>query len=220
MLDATIERTVPSIIVQSLRFTFQVAVVSTAINVQARFRRRVPVQIQAHSCVPALSYIGISAVQGSFRCYVRRIIVKHLPFGRRNQPAYILNTVIVERMAQRHIDIELRTKIAIRQVERMAFFTFQVRVTLGDKHRIQIIKIRIQIPDARTPDTHIITCTHILSLAELHAKRDGWHQVAEVRVKILTRSNDIFHPLHSLFIAHSRLEGEILIFQCISEISG
>ena len=60
-------------------------------------------------------------------------------------------------MAQRHIDIELRTKIAIRQVERMAFFTFQVRVTLGDKHRIQIIKIRIQIPDARTPDTHIIT---------------------------------------------------------------
>ena len=63
---------------------------------------------------------------------MRRIIVKHLPFGRRNQPAYILNTVIVERMAQRHIDIELRTKIAIRQVERMAFFTFQVRVTLGD----------------------------------------------------------------------------------------
>ena len=45
------------------------------------------------------------------RRILRRIIVKHLPFGRRNQPAYILNTVIVERMAQRHIDIELRTKI-------------------------------------------------------------------------------------------------------------
>lgn len=57
------------------------------------------------------------------------------------------------------------------------------------------------IPDARTPDTHIITDTHVLSLAELHAKRNGWHQIAEVRVKILTRSNDIFHPLHSLFIA-------------------
>ena len=68
-------------------------------------------------------------------------------------------------MTQRKIDVELGRKTAVRQVERMTLLTLQVRISLIDKHRILIIEIRIQIPDTRTPDTHIISTTQILRLS-------------------------------------------------------
>ena len=77
------------------------------------------------------------------------------------------DTIIIERMAQRKVDIEFRREIAIRQIERMAFLTLQIRIPLADKHRILIIEIRIQIPDSWTPDAHIISTTQILRLSKL-----------------------------------------------------
>ena len=77
------------------------------------------------------------------------------------------DTIIIERMAQRKVDIEFRREIAIRQIERMAFLTLQVRITLINKHRILIVKVRIQVPDSRSPNTHIISSTQILRLSKL-----------------------------------------------------
>ena len=71
------------------------------------------------------------------------------------------DTIIIERMAQRKVDIEFRREIAIRQIERMAFLTLQVRITLINKHRILIVKVRIQVPDSRSPNTHIISLSLI-----------------------------------------------------------
>ena len=82
-----------------------------------------------------------------------------------NQAADSFNSVVIERMTQRKIDVELGRKTAVRQVERMTLLTLQVRISLTDKHRILIIEIRIQIPDTRTPDTHIISTTQILRLS-------------------------------------------------------
>ena len=82
-----------------------------------------------------------------------------------NQTADSFNSIVIERMTQRKIDVELGRKTAVRQVERMTLLTLQVRISLIDKHRILIIEIRIQIPDTRTPDTHIISTTQILRLS-------------------------------------------------------
>ena len=82
-----------------------------------------------------------------------------------NQATDSFNSIVIERMTQRKIDIELGRKTAVRQVERMTFLTLQVRISLINKHRILIIEIRIQIPDTRTPDTHIISTTQILHLS-------------------------------------------------------
>ena len=82
-----------------------------------------------------------------------------------NQAADSFNSIVIERMTQRKIDVELGRKTAVRQVERMTLLTLQVRISLIDKHRILIIEIRIQIPDTRTPDTHIISTTQILRLS-------------------------------------------------------
>ena len=82
-----------------------------------------------------------------------------------NQATDSFNSIVIERMTQRKIDVELGRKTAVRQVERMTLLTLQVRISLIDKHRILIIEIRIQIPDTRTPDTHIISTTQILRLS-------------------------------------------------------
>ena len=82
-----------------------------------------------------------------------------------NQATDSFNSIVIERMTQRKIDVELGRKTAVRQVERMALLTLQIRISLTDKHRILIIEIRIQIPDTRTPDTHIISTTQILRLS-------------------------------------------------------
>ncbi len=102
----------------------------------------------------------------------------------------------------------------------MTFLTLQIRITLTDKHRVLIVKIRVQVPDTRTPDTHIITGTYVLRFADLHPQRDGRHQVTEIGMEILSRTDNIFHPLYGLFVAESRFESKVLISQRISGIGG
>ena len=82
-----------------------------------------------------------------------------------NQATDSFNSIVIERMTQRKIDVELGRKTTVRQVEQMTLLTLQIRISLTDKHRILIIEIRIQIPDTRTPDTHIISTTQILRLS-------------------------------------------------------
>jgi hypothetical protein len=45
-----------------------------------------------------------------------------------NQAADSFNSVVIERMTQRKIDVELGRKTAVRQVERMTLLTLQVRI--------------------------------------------------------------------------------------------
>ena len=81
-----------------------------------------------------------------------------------NQAADSFDSIVIERMAQREIDVELGGETAVRQIKRMTLLTLQVRISLIDKHRILIIEIRIQVPNARSPDTHIISAAEVLRL--------------------------------------------------------
>ena len=85
--------------------------------VQAHSTSRIPGSILALGYAPALTYIGIIAVEGSHRCFVRSVIVKLHPVGGRAQHADILHTVIYECMASRHMSMRLRTKSASGLVE-------------------------------------------------------------------------------------------------------
>ena len=136
-----------------------------------------------------------------------------------NQATDSFNSIVIERMTQRKIDVELGRKTAVRQVERMTLLTLQVRISLIDKHRILIIEIRIQIPDTRTPDAHIISTTQILRLAKLYAQRNGRNQITKIRMKVLTRPHQILHLLYGLLITQSRFKSKSLVFQRISGIS-
>ena len=136
-----------------------------------------------------------------------------------NQATDSFNSIVIERMTQRKIDVELGRKTAVRQVERMTFLTLQVRISLINKHRILIIEIRIQIPDTRTPDTHIISTTQILRLAKLYTQRNGRNQITKIRIKVLARTHQILHFLYSLLITQSRFKSKSLVFQRISGIS-
>ena len=145
--------------------------------------------------------------------------LKVFPLFSINQATNSFNSIVIERMTQRKINIELGCKTAIRQIERMTLFTFQIRISLIDKHRILIIEIRIQVPDTRTPNTHIISTTKILGLTEFYTQRNRRDQIAKIRAKILARTDQILHFLYSLLITKPRFKSEILIFQCISGIS-
>ena len=136
---------------QLLGRTPQIAIIATSIDVNSRFRRSVPVQIKVQSCFPALSDITVCAIQ----CTVGSFMPTFKDFS----------VFISNQAADSFNSVELGRKTAVRQVERMTLLTLQVRISLTDKHRILIIEIRIQIPDTRTPDTHIISTTQILRLS-------------------------------------------------------
>ena len=75
------------------------------------------------------------------------------------QVAHTLYSIIIEGMTQCYINVKLSCKTTITQIECMTLLTLQFRVTLSDEHRISVIKIRIQIPDTRPINTHIVSST-------------------------------------------------------------
>ena len=101
-------------------------------------------------------------------------------------------------MAQRDIDIKLHAEHTIAQVERVALFTFQIRITLADKHRVAVVKIRIQVPDTRTPDTHVVSTAQVLCLTDLDAHGYRRNKVVITGTEIRFRSDGSCQILHIL----------------------
>ena len=60
-----------------------------------------------------------------------------------NQTADSLDSIIIKGVTQRDIHVKLSTETAVSHIERMTFLTLQVRITLTDKHRVLIVKIRV-----------------------------------------------------------------------------
>ena len=100
----------------------------------------------------------------------------------------------------------------------MALFTIEVRVTLADVSRITIIKIRIQVPNTRTVNTHIITKTQVRHIRQLIADTCRRHHIIKVLVEIITSSQQIFHFLFGMLIAHTQSSGDLLHPQPITHI--
>ena len=83
----------------------------------------------------------------------------------------------------------------------MALLTVQLRITLADIGGVRIIQIRIQRPDSRTIDTHVVPQTQIGHIRQLVADRSGRHYVVEVLCEILTAAHQILHILDGMLVA-------------------
>ena len=112
MLYSAINGTVPPIIMQILWRTSQIPVISTPVNLDPRFGRSIPVHIKAQTGFPTLPDIIISTVQSTLRSFM--VSIKDFSIRIGNQMADPFDTIIIERMAQRKVDIEFRREIAIR----------------------------------------------------------------------------------------------------------
>ena len=93
----------------------------------------------------------------------------------------------------------------------MTLLTLQFRITLTDEHRVTIIKIRIQIPNTRTIDTHIISTTQCLRLSQLNTHRYRRYQIIIAHFEIFTCTNNIAYILCRMLKTQAGLESEILI---------
>ena len=62
----------------------------------------------------------------------------------------------------------------------MALLTVQFRITLTDVGGVGIIQIRIQVPDSRTIDTHVVAQAQIGHIRQLVADGGGRHYVVKV----------------------------------------
>ena len=92
----------------------------------------------------------------------------------------------------------------------MTLFTVEVRVTLTDISRIAIIQIRIQIPDTRTVNTHIIAETQVRHIRQLIADTCRRYHIVKVLIEVITSAQQVFHFLLGMFIAHTQSSGDLL----------
>ena len=83
----------------------------------------------------------------------------------------------------------------------MALLTVQLRITLADIGGVRIIQIRIQRPDSRTIDTHVVSQTQIGHIRQLVADGSGRHYVVKVLCEILTAAHQILHILDGMLVA-------------------
>ena len=100
----------------------------------------------------------------------------------------------------------------------MTFFTVKMRVTLTDIGRIAIIQIRIQIPDTRTVNTHIIAETQVRHIRQLIADTCRRYHIIKIFVEVITFAQQVFHFLLGMFIAHTQSSGNLLRPQPITHI--
>ena len=96
----------------------------------------------------------------------------------------------------------------------MTLFTVEVRVTLTDISRIAIIQIRIQIPDTRTVNTHIIAETQVRHIRQLIADTCRRYHIVKVLIEVITSAQQVFHFLLGMFIAHTHIcsQNVVLMF--------
>ena len=67
----------------------------------------------------------------------------------------------------------------------MAFLTIQIGVALRDIGRITVIQVGIQIPDARTVDTHVITQTQVGHIRQFPADAGGRNYIVEILLEVI-----------------------------------
>ena len=67
----------------------------------------------------------------------------------------------------------------------MAFLTIQIGIALRDIGRITVIQVGIQIPDARTVDTHVITQTQVGHIRQLPTDAGGRNYIVEILLEVI-----------------------------------
>ena len=131
----------------------------------------------------------------------------------------VLNTIIYERIAEVGIDIELRREGTEGQSQRVRLLCFQIRITITDAGRVASVSERIQIPDTRTTDSHVIGGSQCLGLSQLVREHHRRNNVIKAGIEILLGHLVILHIHESMFVAYTHLGSHFLPLQLVVAIS-
>ena len=130
----------------------------------------------------------------------------------------MLYTIIDKRIISTDIYIKFLRETTESNTKRMGLFTFQIRITVTDRSRVAGVSKRIQKPNTRPADTHIIRCPQTLSRSQLVREHQGWNQIIKLSIKLLILIFII--RIHKcMLIANSRLSTEFFVLQLIAQIS-
>ena len=131
----------------------QIRVIAAHVHVDTCTWSGIPVDVAVHTGITGLADVGI----GRIKHILARGVLQSLNLRIGHEPCHILNTVVGKRVTGRDIDVELLCEVTVTQVESMALLAVQLRITLADVGGVRIIQIRIQRPDSRTIDTHVVS---------------------------------------------------------------
>ena len=196
LLCTAVGKEAPAIVTHAFT-ALQIRVIAAHVHVDTCTWSGIPVDVTVHTGITGLADVGI----GRIKHILARGVLQSLNLRIGHEPCHILNTVVGKRVAGRDIDIELLCEVTVTQVESMALLTVQLRITLADIGGVRIIQIRIQRPDSRTIDTHVVPQTQIGHIRQLVADRSGRHYVVEVLCEILTAAHQILHILDGMLVA-------------------
>ena len=130
----------------------------------------------------------------------------------------MLYTIIDKRIISTDIYIKFLRETTESNTKRMGLFTFQIRITVTDRSGVAGVSKRIQKPNTRPTDTHIIRCPQTLSRSQLVREHQGWNQIIKLSIKLLILIFII--RIHKcMLIANSRLSTEFFVLHLIAQIS-
>ena len=132
-------------------FAVDIRIIQPTVHIDTEQRNRIPTAIQEQSDLLTFSHISISAIRSSV------ILRKRIGFREVGNYCISFNRIINKCIAQTCIYTELLCKLTKVEVHIITLFRIQIRITLRDTLRVDVIQIRIQIPDPRTLDTHIVS---------------------------------------------------------------
>ena len=85
----------------------------------------------------------------------------------------------------------------------MHFLAIQIRVAIGQRRRVGLIHIRIQVGDARPADAHVISQAEVLPLVEPEGEIGAGHQIPIIEPEILRQPEARLHILPRMLVTQS-----------------
>ena len=167
--------------------TLQVGVRDAAVEVEACLGAGVPVEVGIQTRLLALDDIPVGRVQQIL------VVVE----------AILRDTVSGEALPEGEVEHPLRRVVIINQIQVVHFLAIQIRVAIGQRRRVGLIHIRIQVGDARPADAHIISQAEVLPLVEPEGEIGAGHQIPIIEPEILRQAEARLHVLPRMLVTHS-----------------
>ena len=124
-------------------------------------------------------------------------------------PGILFNRIIVEAVVRAQVHVELLVEKTIVEMDVMALFRVQIRITIRDVQRVGIVHIGIQEADTRAADTHVVAEADLLRLGNLIGERTVGNDVKITRVEVHLRSQRVFHVQCCTLATHTGLDAEL-----------
>ena len=198
LLSTAIGKKAPTVIGEGAA-VIHVRIRESSVDIDAGILGSVPVDVSIQVDTLTAPDVLVGSVEHVLSCRVLQ--TWNLRVG--HHPHHVLDAVIGKAIAQGKVDIELRCEIAVTEVERMTFLTLKMRITLIDIGGRRVVEVRIEIPDARTVDAHVVAYAQVRCLRQFIANAGRGHKIVEVLREVITTPQFVFHILQGMLIAQT-----------------